>query len=157
MLKIFAPLLGQFLGSGRVIDGTEVVLALTGTEALDNVAYSFRAQLTSQESGNHLLNAFLVMATNESDELELQFYDTREHVHTFRLTPDDGVLTSLETHLFCFAGVRDRGGQVRISFQVLSAQQCALKFESQGKNGQWREHWNISLQRQMSGSTLKIA
>ena len=152
MLKMFAPLLGQFAGNGTMVDGTEINCKLVGTEALDNVAYSFRATLISEESGNALLNAFLVLATTEKGDLELQFYDTREHVHTFQLTKDDGVITALDKHLFCFAGMRDRGTPVRISFQVLSSQQCSLRFESQGKSGLWREHWSVSLNRQLSAS-----
>ena len=149
MLKVFAPLLGKFNGQGQIIDGTEVTFRLSGFEALENVAYSFRAEVVSQETGNHLLNAFLVMALNEKEELELQFYDTREHVHTFHWVKDDGATTSLEKHLFCFEGTRDRGSPVRISFQIHSAQECVVKFESKGKAGTWRAHWCITLARQM--------
>ena len=156
MIKIFAPMLGSFTGRGRLVDGTEVALKISGQETLDDVAYAFRVRLKSQETDSLLLNAYMVMALNEQGKLELQFYDTRQHVHTFLLVGENGVNTSLEKHLYCFEGVRDRGTPVRISFEVVSAQSCVARFESMGKHNQWREHWTVPLERDSADSGVGV-
>jgi hypothetical protein len=147
MIKAFAPLLGEFQGGGRLADGTEVIGILETREALEDVAYAFRAHLSDESSGTCLLDAFLVLSNTPSNGMELHFFDTREPLHKLTWTGGGEGQRDIARHHFIFEGQRAKGARVRLSFDVTSAEKCRVRFESMGKRGEWREHWAVGLER----------
>ena len=150
MIKAFAPVLGEFQGEGRLADGTDVIGVLEAREALENVAYSFRANMTAQDNGACVLDAFFVLSNTENGGLELQFYDTREHIHKLTWTGAGRGDRDISRHVFPFEGKRDNGANVRISFELTSAEKCNIRYETSGngaQSGQWRELWSLDLDR----------
>ena len=146
MIKVFAPMLGAFRGDGKLADGTELLGHLEGNEALENIAYAFRARMEGEDS-RRLIDAFFVLAEASDGRMEMQFYETRENVHRLAWAPGAEQNADLANHIFRFAGKRDNGTDVRISFTLTSAEKCDLRFESMGRRGEWREHWNMTLRR----------
>lgn len=157
MIKAFAPMLGEFQGDGVLADGTELIGVLEGHEALENVAYAFRAHLVAQDSGDCLLDAFFVLSNAPDLGLELHFYDTRSQVHRLAWSGGGSGNRDIAKHVFRFEGRRDNGSLVRLSFELTSATQCQIRFESMGRKGEWREHWGLNLERRQEMTTLRAA
>jgi hypothetical protein len=157
MIKAFAPMLGNFHGDGVLADGTELIGVLEGHEALENVAYSFRANLVAQDSGQCLLDAYFVLSNTADCGMEIQFYDTRGHIHKLTWMGGGRGNGDIASHLFRFEGQRDNGSAVRLSFELTSAAKCRVRFESMGRRGEWREHWGLDLERRQDISRLRAA
>jgi|GEM_PF-698373 len=146
MIKVFAPMLGAFKGDGKLADGTELRGHLEGSEALENIAYAFRARMEGEDS-RRLIDAFFVLAEAPGGRMEMQFYETRENVHRLSWAPGAEQNADMASHTFRFEGKRDNGTDVRISFTLTSAEKCDVRFESLSRRGEWREHWNMALKR----------
>jgi hypothetical protein len=157
MIKVFAPMIGEFSANGKLPDGTEIEARIFGEESLADVAYSFRAQMFALDSGNSVLNAYFVISQTAQGGLDLHFFDTREHLHQLHWNQGDSSTRALARHHLCFEGKRDNGTPVRLSFDVNSAESIGLKFESQGRSGEWREHWQLPLKRKSETSAKKKA
>lgn len=159
MIKAFAPMLGDFRGQGRLADGTGLVARLEGAEALPDQVYTFRARMTADDTGASLLDAFLVLSQNVAGGMEIQFHDARSHAQALAWAPGEETGGDLVRHVFRFEGNRDNGSPVRLSFEVTSAEECVVRFESKGRGGEWREHWTVNLARvhERSNVTLRAA
>lgn len=157
MIKAFAPMLGDFRGQGRLADGTELVARLEGTEALPDQVYTFRARLTADDTGASLHDAFLVLSNTVAGGMEIHFHDARSHDQALRWAPGDETGSDLVRHVYRFEGSRDNGSPVRLSFEVTSAEECVVRFESKGRSGEWREHWTVHLARVHERAVLRAA
>lgn len=149
MLKAFAPLLGEFHGRGLRPDGSELICHVAGEEIIYDVCYGFRLEVYQAESTEMLVNAFIVATSDAKGNLALQFIESKEHVHGMHWLPaEHGEAATEGSRVFVFEALRSNGSLCRLVFDVISAEDFRLSYESTtSRDHHPHEMWRLSLAR----------
>ncbi len=145
-IKALAPIIGKFEGKGSLLDGTEVTARFSGEEVIPNLCYGLRLEVLSNETRDHVVNAYIVVSTDKnSHDINLRLIETKE---SFENLSRNESLEGAGENTYAFEAQRSTGGIYRIQFDLQSAQRFDMNVKITNRSGSLeKELWKLRFDR----------
>lgn len=121
------------------------------TEVIPNLCYGMRLEVANAESGDHAINAYIVVSTSKNGgDISLHLIDAKESFSQLKRIENQS-----DDHAYAFQAVRDSGGVYRIEFVVHSAECFDLSISIYSRsNSSARQLWTVHFDRQHCALSL---
>jgi hypothetical protein len=159
MLNVFAPVFGEFSGTGHLLDGTECIAKFAAQEIIHGCCLGFRMQLIKKDNHDAVVNAFLVVSHNaKSGEIEISLHDPKE---SFRELKREIKHQDHGSHRYVFSSHRAGAGYYRLCFDIVSSSNLNISVEvsstDDGLPSSFHKVWGASLIRNASENHFAYA
>jgi hypothetical protein len=159
MLNVFAPVFGEFSGTGFLVDGTECIAKFSAQEMIHGCCLGFRMQLIKKDNHDAVVNAFLLFSyNNKSGEIEMSLHDPKE---SFKELKRELKHQDQGSHRYVFSSHRAGAGYYRLCFDIVSPSILNISVElsstDDGLPSSFHKVWGASLMRVASDSHFAYA
>jgi hypothetical protein len=159
MLNVFAPVFGEFSGTGHLLDGISCTAKFAAQEIIHGCCLGLRMQLTKKDNHDAVVNAFLLVSYNgKSGEIEISLHDPKE---SFKELKQEIKHQDHGSHLYVFSAHRAGAGYYRLCFDIVSSSNLNLSVEvsstDDGLPSSFHKIWGASLMRNASDNHFAYA